>query len=247
MNKRILTLVLVIFLVSADCIGTTVTQPPPPQVVIVTVEVLQAPVPAQSQPPAQPLAQLPSQPVQPVPAQPTQLPPQPTQPQQGVSFTASRDLSCADGPSWYKYNFIIKFAEYDTAEVVGVNGSYGLVKYKEKTCWVLLTEGEVKGNLDSLPFVEAPHVPLVEVWVTNDLGQYVYLVFFDWETGEKVKTLALDPGKSIRIKVPSGYYSIQGYTKKDQKIYQSGMINLGVGDSNQLPGLLDGEAEVVIF
>jgi len=243
--------VIVLVLAGVACgidFGTQPSRPQQPIVITVVVPQPQQQQSQQQQPQQQQLQQ--SEPTlpQPSPIPPTAPPPPPpTSAPEKPIFTANRDLSCADGPSWYKYNFILKFAEYDSAPIVGINGKYGLVEYKGNRCWVLLTEGTIKGSTSGLPTIEAPPLPIVEVWVENQLGQYVYLVFFDWETGNRVKTLALDPGKRVKIKLPSGYYAIQGYTKKDQKIYQSGMINLGVGDSNKLPGLLDGEAEIIIF
>jgi hypothetical protein len=218
-------------------------QPQPQPQPVVTVVVVTVPVPVE--PPQQPV-----QPVQPVQTQPpvepvvTQAPPPPmsTEPpaqSNKVMFTANNDLSCAEGPDWQRYWFVDVLKQYEEAEVKAINGEYGLINLKGKECWVWLNKGTIEGDAGSLPFVEAPKIPIVEVQVFNNLGKYVYLVFYNWATGERVQTLALDPGMTHTVKLPSNFYSIQGYSKADKLIYQSGMIDLAVGDTNHLKGLKD--------
>ncbi len=241
MNKKVILVLLVLLgLILACSLGTPATPvqiPPPvqPQVTVITVEV---PVIPTQQPsmitevPPVVITQAP--PVVIEPPQPTQVPVT-----RDVLFTANRDLSCAEGPNWALYWFVDQVKEGDTVPIKAVNGEYGLTAVKGKDCWVWLL-GDVEGDLSSLPYKEAPKLPIVEVTIKNDLGVYVYVIIYDWNTGERVKTLALDPEMNRKVKLPSGYYSIQGYNKKDQQIYQSDIINLAVGDGQHIPGLEEG-------
>jgi len=253
-NIKLLLAFLVLVALTMAC-GSQVQ--PTPQVVIVTVEV---PVQAPPQPVATEVPQVvvvtvevpvqaPPQPVVTEAPPVVQAPPVVENPPQSseVIFTASSDLSCAEGPDWARYWFVDALREYESATVKAVNGDYGLITIKGKDCWVWLEKGEVEGDLGQLPYVDAPKLPIVQFTLENGLGTYVYLVIYNYDTGERVKTLALNKGDSHELKLPSGYYSIQGYDKNDKQIYQVDYVNLAAGDGDHFKGLKDGTAWLTLI
>ena len=247
-NIKVLFAFLVLIALTMACASQV---QPTPQVVIVTVEVpVQAP-PVVVQAPPQPVVTEVPPVVQAPPPVVTEAPPVVVAPppvvesppqSSEVIFTANTDLSCAEGPDWARYWFVDALREYESATVKAVNGDYGLITIKGKDCWVWLEKGEVEGDLGQLPNVDAPKLPIVQFTLENGLGTYVYLVIYNYDTGERVKTLALNKGDSHELKLPSGYYSIQGFDKNDKQIYGVDYVNLAAGDGDHYKGLKDGTA-----
>jgi hypothetical protein len=247
-KKKVLLLVSFVVILTLACGFDLGTQQPQPQpqvtVVVVTVPVPVEPQqqqPVQTQPPVVVTEVPPSVATQPPAVEPSK-----------VMFTADKDLSCAEGPDWQRYWFAEVLSDGEEAEVLAVSGDYGQIKLNNKKCWVWLEGGEVYGDTGTLPEEQPPKLPVVYVEVFNNLGQKVYLTFNHWgdsqfwKAGKREGNLTLEKGMTRKIKLTSDFYIIWGYPMigndvGTKPIFQSGQIDLAVGDTYHIKGLKDSE------
>ena len=258
--KNSVKLFLIIILLSAMAFACTLGTEP--EIIVVTVE-----VPAQPEKPVQP--QEPAQPepvqtevIQPEPTAtlappPTEVPPTALPPTEviptALTFTADKNLSCAEGTDWKRHWWVTSVMEYDEVEITATNSNKDYIMATTvdgQECWILLEGGDLDGDINLLPVKEGPKIPTVQLYIRNRFGQGVKLIFYAAEDsalhkqGEEVKRTSFPTGQPKLLKLPSNIYWVNAYIGNAN--VWNGTLNLAVGHFQHVKGLKTGNTVVNI-
>lgn len=208
--KKTITIILTVFAASIllACGATTIPAAP-------TSAPVQVPLPTGTPAPTPTMA-------------PTWTPvPTPTLGPAAFTIAVEAGANCRVGPSM-NYPIIAGIENGQTVQILGKSTPewdlWWFVSAYGQKCFVSSTLGTTSGNMDNIPFVNAPPLPprywnQVTLTLNNNTGNLICRIDFYSRHGELIKSFTWDKGDfggddSKDVRVPAGRYDIDVYNCK---------------------------------